>query len=94
MVECFIGALIAGLVSKKHGAILGAVVAYCFILTSVLVFYCMLSAWTPEVSGAKLYSGWDYNWSVFSNSTAIFIGLIGGMLGEFFSKFRFLHRTA
>lgn len=58
--DSFLGALVAGFIMRKHGAFLGAAVAYCFVLISLLVFKWLLSWWliTPPLAfgltGGKL----------------------------------------
>jgi H+/Cl- antiporter ClcA len=86
VLECTIGAIIAGYIAKKKGAIWGSTVAYLWIFIEVSVWWWITRAFSPGVRDAKLYDSGNLNWTMFLSATAIFLGLLGGKVGELLSE--------
>jgi hypothetical protein len=86
ILECFLGGILAGFISRKHGSLLGIIIAYAFVLTTVLVSNWVFSGFSPEVRNEKIYDVFGVNWEILRYSTALFFGFVGGKLGELFSK--------
>jgi hypothetical protein len=81
--EGSVGAFVAGYLSKKHGSIIGVLVAYMYIL----VLYIFYRLWT--LTGTlNNYTDFDLHLHMFLSATVIFFGLIAGALGERASKAR------
>jgi len=88
ILECTTGAIVAGYLAKKNGAIWGSTTAYLWILIEISVWWWITKSFSPDVRGAKLYDSINLNWSMFVSATAILGGVVGGKAGELLSMFR------
>jgi hypothetical protein len=86
ILECFLGGILAGFISRKHGSLLGIIIAYAFVITTVLVSNWVFSGFSPEVRNEKIYDVFSVNWEILRNSTALLLGLLGGKFGELLSR--------
>jgi len=86
ILECFLGGILAGFISRKNGSISGIIIAYAFVLTTVLVSNWVFSGFSSDVRNEKIYDVFSVNWEILRYSTALLLGLLGGKLGELLSR--------
>lgn len=88
VLECTVGAFVAGYLAKRRGAVLGAGVAYLLLVLEHLLYWIWaisntLPSWARE---GRIFTGDDLNIRSFLSATVVFIGLIAGALGESTSR--------
>ncbi len=88
LVACFCGALVAGYFSKGKSMIMGVIVAYSYSFIGAIGFW-VAGLFAPYSEVMK----WSFQSTVFNRtlenilySTVIFMGLVGGKVGELFQR--------
>lgn len=85
---CLAGAVVTGYLARKQGIIWGCVIAYGVILVEVAFLFLIMSGFSPAVKSIKNHTTSELFSQSFLYATAVFLGMLGGKIGELLSRSR------